>query len=304
MLSGEDPQHKIAGTSFVSSLFFRNFLYASHEVPQRIFMRGLIRFAVASFTLGAAFGQNQPSLAAFEVASIKPVAPMPASGGRIRIGMDIDAGRVSGTLSLMDMIAAAYEVKPYQIVGPDWLTSQRFDVNAKIPQGIPESRVNEMFQTLLADRFKLTIHRGTKDQAVYALLVAKNGPKLTEAGSDNPSAKIQRGGGNGHMQMDRTTMKEFAETISRFLDRPVVDMTGLTGLYQMSLDPSPDDMRNMMRSHGMNVRPPAAPADDAADTSGSSMFTAVQQYGLKLESRKASLEVIVVDHLEKSPTEN
>jgi uncharacterized protein (TIGR03435 family) len=107
------------------------------------------------------------------------------------------------------------------------------------------------------------------------------------------------------MQLDRVTMKDFAETISRFLDQPVVDMTGLTGSYQMSLDPSRDDMRNMMRSQGFNLPPPSgAPADGAADASGSSMFTAVQQYGLKLESRKASLEAIVVDHLEKSPTEN
>jgi uncharacterized protein (TIGR03435 family) len=177
-----------------------------------------------------------------------------------------------------------------------------------------------MFQTLLAERFKLAIHRGTKDQAIYALLVGRNGPKLTEAPPDDPAKsrdapgdapaapsgprmKMDRGSGNGHMQLDRVTMKDFAETISRFLNRPVVDMTGLTGSYQMSLDPSPDDMRNMMRSHGLNLPPPSAPSD-GADASGSSMFTAVQQYGLKLESRKASLEAIIVDHLEKSPSEN
>jgi len=281
----------------------------------------IVGLALLSLPLTAALAQTTAP-AAFEVASIKPVAPMPASGGKIRIGMDIDAGRVSGTLSLMDMIAAAYDVKAYQIVGPDWLTTQRFDINAKIPEGIPETRVNEMFQTLLADRFKLAIHRGTKDQAIYALVVGRNGPKLTEAephdpvksrdapgdapaARNGPRMKMDRGSGNGHMQLNRVTMKDFAETISRFLDRPVVDMTGLTGSYQMSLDPSRDDMRNMMRSQGFNLPPPPGPpVDGAADASGSSMFTAVQQYGLKLESRKASLEAIVVDHLEKSPTEN
>jgi uncharacterized protein (TIGR03435 family) len=271
-----------------------------------------IRFAITSVALGLALAQNRETLAAFEVASIKPAPTQMMSRGKIRIGMSIDAGHVSGTLSLMDMIAAAYDVKPYQVVGPDWLTSERFDVNAKIPDGVPETRVNEMFQTLLADRFKLTIHRDTKDHAIYALVVGKNGPKLQEAAPDEsdpagPSRNVSRmktQGGRLHMQIDRTTMKDFADTISRFLDRPVIDMTGLTGSYQMSLDLSMDDMKNMMRSQGINLGVPGAPSDSAADPSGSSVFTAVQQFGLKLESRKAPLEAIVVDRLEKSPTEN
>lgn len=270
---------------------------------------------------------------AFEVASIKAAQMgqgMHAGGGQvaIKIGMDIDAGRVQcSNMSLMDLLSSAYKVKTNQISGPDWIRTERFDIFAKIPDGVSTDRVNEMMQRLLEERFKLVIHHGEKEQPVYALVVGKSGMKLKESAEestpsgDGPGPNV--GGGvvkngtnrmtmsNGKMQMSLSgiTMSGFVDSLSRFLDRPVLDKTELTGRYDMELDISQDDMRNMMRSQGMPMpggpmMASSGPGDAAADPSGPNIFTSVQQFGLKLESRKAAIETIFVDRAEKTPTEN
>lgn len=292
----------------------------------------LVGAAIITATFSAtAFGQPL----AFEVASIKVAQMgqgMHEGGGRValKIGMDIDSGRVQcSNMSLMDLISSAYKIKSNQISGPDWLRTERFDIFAKIPEGVSTDRVNEMLQTLLADRFKLTIHRGEKEQPVYALVVGKAGPKLKESAEEaQPSGDgpgPHGGGGvvktgsnrmtmtNGKMQMSLSavTMGGFVDSLSRFLDRPVLDKTELAGRYDMDLEISQEDMRNMMRSQGMSMPMggPMAPSGDrpaetAADPSGPNIFSSVQQFGLKLESRKAAIETIFVDHAEKTPTEN
>jgi uncharacterized protein (TIGR03435 family) len=233
-----------------------------------------------------------------------------------------------------------------------------------------------MLQALLAERFKLTIHRESKDHSVYALLVGKNGPKLKEsppdadapavAGADGaPSGPAPAAGGGGapsgptppaggggiafsttsgsmrvsgniegkgmvvsggptgqtkmtmgpggtmHLETSKMTMAGFADVLSRFVDRPVVDMTDLKGNYQVAFDLTMEDLKNVARASGMMVpgmggggEPGKAPPDAASDHAGSSIFSNVQQLGLRLESRKAPVEIIVVDHLEKTATEN
>jgi uncharacterized protein (TIGR03435 family) len=114
-----------------------------------------------------------------------------------------------------------------------------------------------------------------------------------------------------HLEAARMTLAAFADTLSRFVDRPVVDLTELKGSYQVALDLSMEDLRNAARSAGLmglgmgggrdGARPPS---DAASDPGGLSNFAAVQQLGLKLEPRKAPLDLIVIDHLEKTPTEN
>jgi uncharacterized protein (TIGR03435 family) len=292
---------------------------------------------------GAAMGQT----ATFEVASVKPAAPLDRSqilSGQMHVGMKIDAARVDiGSMSLTDLIRVAYRVKPYQISGPDWMASERFDVLAKLPEGASGGQVPEMLQALLAERFKLTVHRERKEHAVYALVVGKNGPKLKESASDadapaeindaNPQVRVSgRGentqvsisggqigtahmsmgpGGTMHLEAPKMNMAAFADTLSRFFDRPVVDLTELKGTYQVALDLSMEDLRNAARNFGVMApglgggrgaaRPPA---DAASDPGGLSIFAAVQQLGLKLEPRKTPLDLIVIDHLEKTPTEN
>lgn len=299
----------------------------------------------------------------FEVASVKPAGaldPMAIQSGKMRVGMKIDGAMVDiASFSLTDLIRTAYEVKDFQISGPDWLGStmsaQRFNVQAKIPDGATKEQVPQMLQALLADRFKLVVHRESKEHNVYALIVGKGGSKLKEADPEPavppvdpeaPPPEPKKGetvmgqgasqvrisgsmeGGKGvtikggpmgqmhmtmsdgrmHMEADRASMATLVETLTRFVDRPVVDMTGLKGSYHVAIDLSMEDLKNAAKAAGMGAMMGAAeggkPAAEASEPAGSSIFTSVQQMGLKLEPRKAPLDVIVVDHLEKSPTEN
>jgi uncharacterized protein (TIGR03435 family) len=293
---------------------------------------------------GTAFGQT------FDVASVKSAGPPdPAKIMSGQMGMKIDGARVDiGFLSLSDLIGIAYRVKAYQITGPDWMSGQRFDIRATLPAGASQDQVPEMMQALLADRFKLTVHRASRENPIYALVVAKSGPKLKESPPDDPAAPatevagpstdtslrisgdpqkgmtVSNGLGSGtvkmtmangamHMESQKMSMAQFAEALTRFMDHPVMDMTGIKGNYQMALDLSMEDMMNAARSAGMQVPPPGGgmggmggrgPAEGASEPGGSSLFISVQQLGLKLEARKAPVDLIVIDHLEKIPTEN
>ncbi len=315
---------------------------------------GIRTFGIALLLQAAAFSQALT----FEVASIKPAGPLdPAAiaSGKMRIGMKVDGAICDiASFSLRDLIRTAYEVKDYQITGPDWLGSamsaQRFNIQATLPPGATEKQVPQMLQALLADRFKLEIHRDKKEHSVYALVVAKGGPKLKESEPDPAAPEtpeepkkgetvvgqgssqvrisgnmndgkgvVVKGGPQGamrmsmvdgkmHMEAAKMDMSTLCEFATRFVDRPVVDMTELKGHYQVALDLSMDDLRNIAKAAGV-VAPGAgggggnAPAE-ASDPSGSSIFQSLQQMGLKLEARKAPLDVIVIDHLEKAPTEN
>lgn len=259
---------------------------------------------------------------AFEVASIKPAQPSPA--GQMRIGMRADAGMLRYTnVSLKEIIRVAFRVKEFQVRGPDWIGSARFDIVAKLPAGASQDQIPEMLQDLLNERFKLAVHRETKEHPIYALVVTKGGPKLkaAEGPLPEPSApppnpgKGPVGGGammmmvdpNGvHLKAPSATLATLAEMISRFSERPVVDMTGLQGQYEFDLVFAPETMHGMPGP--LRAGPPpgdggAAPAEapaEAADT----ISDAVQRYGLKLEPRKAPVEIVVVDHIEREPTEN
>jgi uncharacterized protein (TIGR03435 family) len=311
-------------------------------------------------SLLAALSAQTPSTPplTFDVASIKPAGPLDPiaiQSGKVKLGMKIDGAMVDiGSFSLKDLIRTAYEVQDYQITGPDWLgnamTSQRFNVQATIPEGATKAQVPQMLQALLADRFKLVVHRETKDHAVYALVVAKGGPKMKEAEPDPPAVetpadlpepkkgetvlgqgtnqvRISQGGkgvstnagpmgpmhmsmseGRMHMEASKTTMTALAEFATRFVDRPVVDMTELKGNYQVTLDISMDDLKNVAKAAGMGAMMGAAdggkPSTEASEPTGTSIFNSFQQMGLKLEPRKAPVTIIVIDHLEKFPTEN
>jgi uncharacterized protein (TIGR03435 family) len=316
----------------------------------------------------AAFSQTPPSSPlAFEVASIKPAGPLDPVAiqkGKMNIGMKVDGAICNiGSFSLRDLIRTAYEVKDFQITGADSLGSpldaQRFNIQATMPNGATEKQVPQMLQTLLAERFKLVVRRETKDQSVYALVVAKGGPKLKESEPDPPTAAVPAegpeapkeapkkgemvlgqgsnqvrisgniGGATGmtvkggpmgqmrvtmadgrmHMEAAKMNMPSLADVATTFAGRPVVDMTELKGNYQVTLDLSMDDLKNIARSAGMTM--PGGPGGnggpvlaDASDPSGSTIFVSIQQMGLKLEARKAPLPFIVIEHLEKSPTEN
>ena len=121
----------------------------------------------------------------FEVATIKPAPPLNPQmilSGKMRIGMRVEAGRVDiGFASLRDLIMWAYEVKPFQVSGPEWITGERWEVAAKMPEGATRAQVPAMLRALLEERFKLKVHRDSRDQNVYALEQGKGGHKLKEA---------------------------------------------------------------------------------------------------------------------------
>jgi uncharacterized protein (TIGR03435 family) len=331
----------------------------------------LVGTGVGLWLATALFGQAPPAAPAhtlsFEVASIKPappIEPQKIMAGKLHIGMSVDKARVDiGNLSLADLIRTAYKIKAYQLTGPDWMASERFDVLAKMPDGANKDQVPEMLQALLADRFKLTVHRDSKEHSVFALVVGKNGIKMKEVEPDatTPAAPAADGGepakpggivvGAGENQMKinpnsdgkgatiaggpfgqmkvsmgeagmmrmefaKLSMAELSEMLSRFTDRPVIDMTELKGRYQVTLDLSMEEMRNVARAaamqmgiappvgHGGGPEMPKSPADAASTPSGNSVLGAVQQLGLRLDSRKLPVDIVVVDHVEKAPTEN
>ena len=272
-------------------------------------------------------GQNTPGRVEFEVASIKPSAPLTAQ--RVDVGLHIDGSQVRCSyLSLRDYIRLAYQVKDYQVLGPEWIESEHFDLAAKLPEGGSRGQVREMLQSLLADRFQLKLHHDKKEFPVYTLVVAKGGPKIKEAAPApeaaagapvNISASGAREGtsidlGNGasftaadnKFEATKLTMLNTADLLSRYTDRPVVDMTELKGRYDFTLEFTPEDFRAMrIRSAlaaGITLPPQALKL--LAESSGDSLLAAVEKLGLKLESRKAPLDVLVVDHIEKAPTEN
>jgi len=301
-------------------------------------MKSRLLCALLVLSAVAAFAQAGDKFA-FEVASIKPAPPQPMN--QTRIGMQTDGGMLRYTnVAIREMIRVAYKVKDFQIEGPDWMGTTRFDINAKFPAGATEDNVPEMLQALLAERFKLTLHKDSQERPVYAMVVGKNGPKLKAAevqtnaptdGGANPSAHgvtvstpiggssppalrpsgpVRRGGAmmmsmaaNGMtFNAPSATIAQLAEALSRFTERPIQDATGIDGQYEFELTFMPETMRGIQR----RMPPPAADhPGDAADTPpAESIADALQHYGLKLEPRKSAVDVLTIEHVEKTPTEN
>jgi len=284
--------------------------------------RCLLGCVLLSVTLGA------QSPAVFEVASIRPSSD---EVNQVNVGLRITGSEVRVVrMSIKDYIGMAYSVKPNQIVGPEWLAQQRFDVAAKIPDGVPTTQIPEMIQALLANRFELKVHRESREFSVYALSVAKGGLKLQEApprptapgdkpepftvvagGSGNgASAELGDGSsfsfGNNKLEIRRMTMPAVAEMLTRFLDRPVLDMTQLTARYDMTLDIAPEDYTPLMIRSAVNagVSLPSQALRLLEGASLDPLSTPLQKVGLTLDPRKAPLDVIVVDASLKMPTEN
>ena len=245
-----------------------------------------------------AFGQSAVTPPVFEVASVKPTPPQ--APGRVSTRMSADAGRLTYTnVSLSDAIAQAYRVQHGQISGAAWLDTERFDIAAKIPADIAMDQIPRMLQALLADRFKLQLHREIKKLPVYALVVSKNGLKLQRAES---SGGLSAGFNPGRAHMSgRFSMPQLADYLSHRLGRPVLDQTALEGVYAVALDWVPDSTDE---PGSAPVSPPAA-GEGTTVASGPSIFTALrEQLGLTLVATRGPVEILVIEHAEKVPTEN
>lgn len=320
------------------------------------------RFAarfVAIVGFASTLASAQPPV--FEVASIRPASPPTPEtirSGQVHLGAKIEGARLDfGYTSLWDLIAYAFRAKEYQIVRPEWTRDSRWNILANLPAGTSKEQAPDMMRSLLVDRFKLTSHRDKREQQVYQLVVAAGGPKVpVSTGGDH---KIWDGsfpgfGFGGLLRGDTVIsgriidqpncgmrwefvplpMSSFADALTMFLDKPVLDETNLKGNYEVTLDINAETMaamnQNMMRGRGLpgpggggggrsggdgkqGPPPGGGPAqglaqclDAAREFEGSTgmLFKAVQKLGLNLQSTKAPIDTIVVDHLEKTPTEN
>ena len=276
------------------------------------------------------FGQA-PARLEFEVASVKLTATQPPE--QVSIGLHTDGAQVHiNFLTLRDYIRIAYRIKDHQIVGPDWLASERFDIDAKLPAGGKADQVPEMLQSLLADRFQLEVHHGTKDFPVYALTVVPGALKLKESPKDpdddgageagalaNVSANGSANGvsvsygkgssysfGNNKLAFTKLPMSRVCDILGRFMDRPVIDATDLKGNYDVELNLTPEDYQVLLiriaLSQNVSLPPQALRLLDGA--SDDSVHSSLRAVGLKLDPRRAPIETLVVDKALKRPTEN
>jgi len=228
----------------------------------------------------------------FEVASFKS-SPPTAAGELISINLGtFRNGRLTfANASLSDCLKYAYGiVSDYQISGPDWIKSKavRFDIIAQAPPDVAPAQLQLMLQALLADRLKLSIHHEPRELSFLALVPGKNGSKLHELKPD-PASPPNTTAARGRIVSNQISMELLATLLSRFERAIVVDQTGLIGSFELKLEWTPDDS--------------GATTIDTA--TGPTIFSAIQeQLGLRLESRKGPLDVLVVEHAEKAPSDN
>jgi uncharacterized protein (TIGR03435 family) len=272
--------------------------------------------ASIAIILSAGVGAQTPQ---FEVASVK-LSPdqsglsLSMHGGP---GTEDPALYTCENCEIWGLIARAFDLKAHQLSGPPWMRTTRLIISAKIPQGATKEQFLLMLQDLLVERFKLTFHREKKEMPTYDLVVAKNGPRLKESSEAPPSAdpgayKPPPGpmkhdkdgfpiippedprpmmsameGPRWVQRFGHRSMEQLAGYVATLVDRPVEDATGLKGKYDFSLKWIND-----------RLLPPN-------DNTGPNIFEALQaQLGLKLEPKKAMIDIFVVDHIEKTPTEN
>jgi uncharacterized protein (TIGR03435 family) len=302
-----------------------------HIMRNMSFIGRLLLVVAGSMTIGtpSALGQGTAALSgaaplpataevklpAFDVISIKPNK---SDSEMIRVMYKPD-GYSATNISLKMLILGAYGLKEDQLSGlPSWADSTRYDIDAKVAapdlaelQKLKNDQRRLLLLPLLADRFKLTVHDETKILPIYELVIAKNGSKLKEATPGDTYANGVKGpdgvGRGGMMSMrpgqltaQAVPVTSLVNILSQQLHRTVVDKTGLTGKYDISLQWAQDDTSNPM----FKGTDGSQSADPPPDASGPSIFTAIQeQLGLRLQSSRGPVQVVVIDHIEM-PSEN
>jgi uncharacterized protein (TIGR03435 family) len=213
--------------------------------------------------------------ATFEAASVKPAA----QGGRGGRATSSGDRYTYANTTLANVLIRAYDLNRFRIDGPSWIFTDRYDILAKAPDNTPKEQIPLMLQALLTERFQLKLHRESREMQVYFLVTGKGTPKYQKSGGE-----LGYDMANGRV-LKNHTMVQLADMLSFTVQRPVLDRTSLTGTYNNPLEMSQEEIGK-------------------SDGSAPSMFTIIENLGLKLESRKASLEVVVVDSGNKIPTEN
>ena len=258
-------------------------------------MARLLAIALTALFVWSAAGQGAREPLAFEVASVKPL-PGGLEPGRTGMAPPLEDGTsiLRFSASLQGIFARAYDLLPADMSGPSWMQDRLYDIVARPPKVSNKQEIAAMLRNLLATRFKARVHWDNQEVSGYAITVGAGGPKL------KPAAK---GGGSnfGFMMGDpvtltfrNATMGELARHLRVDMDKPVVDMTGIQGSFDLEITCSLDSLP------GMRL-PMSSPRDRAAATS---IFTAIKDLGLNLEARKVEARTLVIDSVEKVPTEN
>ena len=264
-------------------------------------MKGVL---LGALLVCASFGQSPK----FEVASVK-LSQISAMGGEGRFKMHLSTtpgGLNMGNINLRTCVQWAYNLKDFQVTGPDWTNYDRYDIVAKAATPARDDEMRQMLQGLLAERFKLAVHREVRDLPVYVLTVGKNGIKMKESeGEGESSFRPVKGMGKLALAVTQSSMAQFAELLSQPLQRPVIDETGLKGRYEFTID--------LAKYFGMELNAGARGEGEGPKEGNrldpGAIETAVtlalrDQLGLKLEPKKAPIDMIVIDRAEKVPTEN
>ncbi len=249
----------------------------------------------------------------FDVASVKP-SPAPATHFAFRLD---EHGVDFGNIPLETIVETAFGIDSYQVKAPGWFLDARYDILAQAPPGATRAQVAEMLRALLADRFQMKSHTEDRPSTVYALLVGKGGPTMKVASED--PAKVDIGArqvlqrlvsasgpqfilrepGRMTFESNRITMAELARVLMFYVDVPVVDRTQLKGTWEVQLEvPGGTNYKN---------RPSAAtvgPAQVSDPVGEVSVVASVRKLGLALERQKAPVSTLVVDSMNRSPTEN
>jgi uncharacterized protein (TIGR03435 family) len=261
----------------------------------------------------------------FEVAAVKQSSGFSTTGMDSRGGPGTaDPGQFTSRASLRTFLLKAFGVRNYPLSGPDWLDSEGFEIVAKVPKGTTKEQLDKMLQSLMVDRFRLTYHHEAREMSVYELLVKESDLSVQRPPRD-PGSPIRPPGtdakgfllvGPGPSQfIGRTTngiirwtggqqpISGLATLLENELERPVVDKTGLTGRYDIQLMYSRDGLKPLRKNPAAPVD--TGPADDDIPSGGPSLMKAVeQQLGLRLQSAKDPIDVLVLDHIDRMPTEN
>ena len=263
-------------------------------------MKATVWCAILSLSLGIGSAQTPPGgrtsdvPSSFDVASVRP-----NNSGDSNSHIAMHAGRLTMTnVSLFVCIKMAYNVDRSQISGPAWLQAEKYNISAETSNR-DETQTRLMLQTLLADRFKLTLHHEQRVIPVYELVVGRSGPKIHEAEGDQERQGTTKSGVSIHRQEAEIwgkslSMRQLADLLSRHMDRPVIDKTVLNGIYNITLKWAPDEAfitSNRNQEGG-----------DEKETQLPSIFTAIQeQLGLKLQPRKNATDVLMIDRADKVP---
>jgi uncharacterized protein (TIGR03435 family) len=243
-----------------------------------------VEVAMRGWIVMVALQAGWAQTAAFDVASVKLTSHGRTADGWSRSSIEVASpGRfVATNASMEECVRWAYNVNAYQIAGPTWLNTDEasYDIEAKAPPETTKGQTREMLQKLLAERFRLALHREERMLPVYELVVVSKGAKLQAAVEDGHNSTRSVG---GHVTAHGVSMQEWAYQLSRYTKAPVFDKTGIAGNFDFKLDYQVE----------------------GSDEPLPSLFTALQdQLGLKLQSAKAPIEVLVIEHVERIPSGN